>query len=61
MPDSMVDIIIFTLYGLFPLVCYAIGAFMFMRFKLDERAHGEIRAALDAKAAGAQLAAPARS
>ena len=50
-----------TLYGLFPLVCYAIGAFLFMRFKLDEQAHGEIRAALDAKAAGAQIAAPERA
>lgn len=36
-----------TLYGLFPLVCYAIGAALFMRFKLDEAAHGEIRAELD--------------
>jgi len=40
-----------TLYGLFPLVCYAIGAAMFSRFKLDEKAHAEIRTALDAKAA----------
>jgi len=36
-----------TLYGMFPLVCYLIGAYMFTRFKLDEDAHGEIRAGLD--------------
>lgn len=45
-----------TLYGLFPLVCYAIGAYMFSRFKLDEKAHGEIRTALDARAAKAAQA-----
>ncbi len=42
-----------TLYGLFPLICYAIGAVMFTRFKLDEAAHGKIRADLDARAASA--------
>jgi len=36
-----------TLYGLFPLVCYLIGAYMFTKFKLDEYAHSEIRAGLD--------------
>lgn len=36
-----------TLYGLFPLVCYLIGAYMFTKFKLDEFAHSEIRAGLD--------------
>jgi len=40
-----------TLYGLFPLICYGIGALMFTRFKLDEQAHAEIRAALDKKSA----------
>jgi GPH family glycoside/pentoside/hexuronide:cation symporter len=45
-----------TLYGLFPLVCYAIGAYLFSRFKLDEKAYGEIRSALDAKAANASNA-----
>jgi GPH family glycoside/pentoside/hexuronide:cation symporter len=40
-----------TLYGLFPLICYAIGAAMFTRFKLDEKAHGKIRADLDARSA----------
>ena len=40
-----------TLYGLFPLVCYAIGAYLFSKFELDETAYTKIRASLDAKAA----------
>lgn len=40
-----------TLYGLFPLVCYLIGAALFSRFKLDEVAHAKIRTELDARAA----------
>ena len=36
------------LYGLFPLVCYLVGAALFSRFKLDEAAYAEIRAKLDA-------------
>ena len=39
-----------TLYGLFPLVCYAIGAYLFSKFKLDEQAHADIRASLDERA-----------
>jgi Na+/melibiose symporter-like transporter len=47
-PQTMtVQIAMVTLYGLFPLVCYLVGALLFSRFKLDEKAHGEIRAALD--------------
>ena len=46
-----VQIAIVTLYGLFPLVCYLIGAAMFRRFTLDEAEHARIRAALEAKAA----------
>jgi GPH family glycoside/pentoside/hexuronide:cation symporter len=38
-----------ALYSLFPLVCYAIGAYLFSKFKLDEAAYGEIRVALDEK------------
>ena len=45
-----VQVSMVTLYGMFPLVCYAIGAFMFRRFKLDETEHAKIRAALDARA-----------
>ena len=41
-----------TLYGLFPLVCYAIGAWMFTKFSLDEETHAKIRADLDARASG---------
>ncbi len=38
-----------TLYGLFPLVCYLVGAWMFTHFKLDEQAHSKIRTELDAR------------
>jgi Na+/melibiose symporter-like transporter len=47
-PQTMtVQIAMVTLYGLFPLVCYLIGAFLFRRFRLDEKAHAEIRQVLD--------------
>ena len=36
------------LYGMFPLVCYIVGAGLFSRFKLDEAAYREIRKGLDA-------------
>jgi GPH family glycoside/pentoside/hexuronide:cation symporter len=53
-----VQVAMVTLYGLFPLVCYAIGALLFRKFTLDENAHAEIRRALDekARAAAAQSA-----
>ena len=38
-----------SLYALYPLTCYAIGALIFARFSLDEREHTRIRAALDAR------------
>ena len=44
------------LYGLFPLICYAIGAALFARFKLDEAAYAEIRRKLDDNAAAASSA-----
>ncbi|NJN50439.1 MAG: hypothetical protein HC809_00225 [Gammaproteobacteria bacterium] len=47
-----VQIAMVSLYGAFPLVCYSIGAFMFMRFKLDEAEHDRIRAGLDARRRG---------
>ncbi len=47
-----VQVAMVTLYGLFPLVCYAIGALLFRKFTLDEKAHAEIRKALDEKAQG---------
>ena len=46
-----VQLAMVSLYGLFPLVCYAVGAALFSRFKLDEQAHAEIRAQLDLKTA----------
>lgn len=47
-PQSMdVQVAMVTLYGLFPLVCYLVGALLFSRFALDERAHAEIRRELD--------------
>lgn len=52
-PQTMtVQIAIMTLYSLFPLVCYTIGTLIFSRFSLDEEAHGKIREALEARAAG---------
>ena len=46
-----VQVSMVTLYGLFPLVCYLIGAALFSRFKLDEKEHAKIRKALDERAA----------
>lgn len=46
-----VKIAMVSLYGLFPLVCYTIGAILFSRFKLDEQAYQVIRAELDARRA----------
>ena len=37
------------LYGIFPLVCYTVGAILFSRFKLDEAAYRQIRKELDAR------------
>jgi len=48
-----VKVAILTLYGLFPLVCYLIGAWLFRRFRLDEAEHARIRLALDQRAAEA--------
>ncbi len=41
-----------SLYGLFPLVCYAIGSVMMMRFKLDETEHARIRVELERRRTG---------
>lgn len=40
-----------TLYAIFPLVCYLVGAAIFSQFKLNEAAYQEIRDSLDAKTA----------
>lgn len=50
-----VQLAMVTLYGLFPLVCYLIGAALFSRFKLDEAAHAEIRDELDRRAAAGSV------
>jgi glycoside/pentoside/hexuronide:cation symporter, GPH family len=42
-----VQVAIVSLYGLFPLVCYLTGAYLFSYFKLDEVAHNSIRAELE--------------
>lgn len=36
-----------VLYGLMPLICYVVGAYMFSKFSLDEAAHAEVRRELD--------------
>ena len=41
-----VQVAMIALYGAFPLVCYSIGAVLFLRFTLDEREHARIRQAL---------------
>jgi GPH family glycoside/pentoside/hexuronide:cation symporter len=41
-----VQVAMISLYGAFPLVCYTIGALLFLRFTLDEREHARIRTAL---------------
>ena len=36
-----------TLYAIFPLVCYVVGAIIFSRFRLNEAEYKDIRDALD--------------
>lgn len=61
-PQSMtVQVAMVTLYGLFPLVCYLVGAALFSRFSLDEKAHAEIRAVLDARGEAGASAPSAES
>jgi GPH family glycoside/pentoside/hexuronide:cation symporter len=59
-PQTMtVQVAMVTLYGLFPLVCYLVGALLFSRFTLDENAHAEIRAVLDQRGDAARVEAQA--
>ena len=37
----------------FPGISYAIGTLLFLRFRLNEKEHAEVRAVLDARAAAA--------
>ena len=46
-----VQISMVTLYGLFPLVCYMVGAALFSRFTLTEDEHARIREELSARSA----------
>jgi GPH family glycoside/pentoside/hexuronide:cation symporter len=56
-PQTMtVQVAMVTLYGLFPLVCYLVGAALFSRFTLDEQAHAEIRRELDQRSDAAAAA-----
>jgi Na+/melibiose symporter-like transporter len=48
-----VKIAMVSLYGLFPLVCYTVGAILFSRFSLDEKAYEVIRTELNARRAKA--------
>ena len=41
-----VQVVMVSLYGLLPLVCYVTGALIFSRFTLNEEEHARIRAAL---------------
>lgn len=51
---QFVKIWMVVLYGLLPLICYIIGAYLFSRFTLDEQTHSEIRAELEKRRAAAQ-------
>jgi len=52
----IVELAMCALLGLFPLVCYSIGAALFTRFDLDEARHAEIRAQLVARASSGAVA-----
>jgi GPH family glycoside/pentoside/hexuronide:cation symporter len=52
-----VQLVMVGLYGLFPLVCYLVGAALFSRFKLDEVAYQKIRINLDQRAELEKLSA----
>ena len=39
-----------SLYSLFPLVCYALGALLFLRFSFNETEYAEVRRAIDLRA-----------
>ena len=42
-----------VLIGILPGTCYLIGTLLFLRFRLNEKEHAEVRAVLDARAAAA--------
>ncbi len=50
-----VKVAMVSLYRMFPLVCYAIGSVMMMRFKLDETEHARIRVELQRRPSQGRL------
>ena len=51
--SELVNTTMIVLMGGFPLVCYLVGAALFLRFDLSEAEHARIRAELDARSAAA--------
>lgn len=51
--SERVETTMIVLMGVFPFICYAIGAIAFTRFSLTETEHSRIRAELDARAGAA--------
>ena len=47
--SEVVKYTMLSLYGLLPLLCYVIGAWLFQRFELDESAHMNIRRDMSAR------------
>ena len=47
--SQTVQVVMVSLYGLSPLICYAIGAFLFSRFTLDATEHERIRQSIDSR------------
>lgn len=45
--SDVAKLALLTLYAIFPLVCYVIGALIFTRFKMNEASYQEIRDSLD--------------
>ncbi len=46
-----VKLALLSLYAIYPMVCFLIGAALFVRFRLDEDEHSRIRAALETRRA----------
>jgi GPH family glycoside/pentoside/hexuronide:cation symporter len=49
--SQTVQVVMVSLYGLSPLVCYTIGAILFSRFTLDATEHGRIRRKINTRTA----------
>ena len=47
--SQTVQVVMVSLYGLSPLVCYTIGAILFSRFTLDATEHDRIRQDIDSR------------